>query len=158
MCEITAASGVESFCEITDDPTTADLAWLAHQASATIASAFDRLAVEHGLADLRDWLVLSLAGDGSRRTQLEIATQLAIDKSTMVLILDRLERDSLIVRRFSESDRRVRIPEVTAAGSQVREAIATARQATADSVLEGIDPVDRATFRDVLWHLAGHLP
>ncbi len=155
MIEFTAVSGDQSFCEVTDDPTTADLAWLAHQASATIVSAFDRLAVEHGLADLRDWLVLSLAGDGSKRTQLEIATQLVIDKSTMVLILDRLERDSLIVRRFSETDRRVRIPEVTEAGIAVRDAIATARQATADSVLEGIDPADRATLRDVLWRIAG---
>ena len=97
-----------TFCEVTDGARTADLAWLSNRATASVASAFDALAVEHGLADLREWLVLNLAGDGTQRTQLEIATQLGIDKSTMVLILDRLERNGLIVRTSSSTDRRVR--------------------------------------------------
>ena len=38
---------------------------------------------ESWLTDLRDWVVLALiSGDGTERTQLEVATQLGIDKST----------------------------------------------------------------------------
>jgi MarR family transcriptional regulator, transcriptional regulator for hemolysin len=70
-----------------------------------------------------------MAGDPAQRTQLEIATQLGIDKSTLVPILDRLERDGLIVRTFSERDRRVRIPRATQAGLAVASQVATARDA-----------------------------
>lgn len=147
------ATGHGPFCEVTDDPSTADLGWLAHRATHRIVSAFDALAVQHGLSDLRDWLVLSLAGDGNHRTQLEIATQLVIDKTTMVLILDRLERGGLIVRTASPSDRRVRIPEITAVGAATQSAIAESHQGTAEMVLEGISAVDRVTFREVLWCL-----
>ena len=143
-----------TFCEVTDGARTADLAWLSNRATASVASAFDALAVEHGLADLREWLVLNLAGDGTQRTQLEIATQLGIDKSTMVLILDRLERNGLIVRTSSSTDRRVRIPEPTEAGRAIQAAVDGARDRTAERLLDGVAPADRETFRNVLWHLA----
>jgi DNA-binding MarR family transcriptional regulator len=38
---------------------------------------------EAGLADPRDWLVLALVQRRRARTQLEIAAQLGIDKSTL---------------------------------------------------------------------------
>jgi DNA-binding MarR family transcriptional regulator len=67
--------------------------------------------------------------DGAQRTQLEIATHLGIDKSTLVPLLDRLERDGLIIRATSERDRRVRIPQATPAGLKVVKDVAIARDA-----------------------------
>ena len=89
-----------------------DLTWLAYRAAEALGEAFNKVSRDAGLADLRDWLVLALiTGDETQRTQLQIATQLGIDKSTLVPLLDRLERDGLIVRASSERDRRVRIPQ-----------------------------------------------
>lgn len=73
------------------DPSS-DLTWLAFRAADALAAAFNQAARDAGLADLRDWLVLALIGDGTERTQLEIATHLGIDKSTLVPLLDRLEK------------------------------------------------------------------
>jgi MarR family transcriptional regulator, transcriptional regulator for hemolysin len=137
----------------TGGPGTDDLTWLAHRAAEALGDAFNRVSREAGLADLRDWLVLALVSDGVPRTQLEIATQLGIDKSTLVPLLDRLERDGLIVRTFSERDRRVRIPQATPRGVEMVSKVAMARDAVIDDRLAAIPPSDRATFHAVLWSI-----
>ena len=144
----------DASCDLTGRPETADLVWLTHRAAEVLGLVFDEVARQHGLADLRDWLVLTLAGDGTHRTQLEIALQLGIDKSTMVLILDRLERSGLIRRTSSERDRRVRIPEATDAGIKVHRLVDDARNAAVEGVLTGVSRKERATLRSVLWHIA----
>src|ERR1700733_8520834 len=129
-----------------------DLTWLAYRAADALGEAFNKVAREAGLADLRDWLPLALvSGDGTQRTQLEIATQLGIDKSTLVPLLDRLERDGLIVRTVSERDRRVRIPRATPSGVKVMKKVAIARDAAINERLRAIPPDQRATFHAVLW-------
>lgn len=133
-----------------------DLTWLAYRAADALGEAFNKVAREAGLADLRDWLVLALiSGDGTARTQLEIATQLGIDKSTLVPLLDRLERDGLIVRTVSERDRRARIPQATAAGAEMARKVAIARDAAINDRLAAIPPDQRATFHAILWSIAG---
>ena len=137
----------------TGNPGTGDLTWLAHRAAAALGEAFNKVSREAGLTDLRDWLVLVMAGDPGQRTQLEIATQLGIDKSTLVPILDRLERDGLIVRTFSERDRRVRIPRATPAGLAVASQVAIARDAAINDRLAAIPPSQRAAFHATLWSI-----
>jgi DNA-binding MarR family transcriptional regulator len=89
----------------------------------------------------------------SWRTQLEIARQLGIDKSTLVPLLDRLERDGLVVRTFSERDRRVRIPQATPAGAEVVRRVAIARDAAINDRLAAIPPSQRAIFHATLWSI-----
>jgi DNA-binding MarR family transcriptional regulator len=138
---------------ITGNPGTDDLTWLAHRAAEALEEAFNQVSREAGLADLRDWLVLALISDGTQRTQLEIARQLGIDKSTLVPLLDRLERAGLVVRTFSERDRRVRIPQATAAGADVVRRVAIARDAAINDRLAAIPPSQRAIFHATLWSI-----
>jgi DNA-binding MarR family transcriptional regulator len=136
-----------------------DLTWLAYRAADALGEAFNKVSREAGLADLRDWLVLALiSGDGTQRTQLEIATQLGIDKSTLVPLLDRLERDGLIVRTISERDRRVRIPRATPAGIEIVKKVAIARDAAINNRLAAIPPSQRATFHATLWNIVESTP
>lgn len=138
----------------TGNPGVDDLTWLAHRAADALGEAFNKVSRDAGLADLRDWLVLALiSGDRTQRTQLEIATQLGIDKSTLVPLLDRLEKDGLMVRTVSERDRRVRIPQATPAGVTMVKKVAIARDAAINDRLAAIPPSQRASFHAMLWSI-----
>jgi DNA-binding MarR family transcriptional regulator len=138
---------------VTGNPATADLTWLARRAADALAESFDKVSREAGLADLRDWLVLALISDGPQRTQLEIANQLGIDKTTLVSLLDRLEKNGLVVRTFSERDRRVRIPAATPAGVEVFHKVSIARDAAISDRLAAIPASEQAIFHSVLWSI-----
>ena len=114
----------------------------------------DRAAVELGLNDVRDWLVLAALDDGTQRTQLELSRMICIDKTTLITVLDRLEQQELVVRTVDPADRRVRIPTITAAGRKAHAKFATARDAAESVALDGVEPEQRALLLDLLARIA----
>lgn len=56
---------------------------------------------------------------GGELTQSQVAEQCALDKTTMVVTMDELERAGLAERRPSSTDRRARIIAVTKAGERI---------------------------------------
>jgi DNA-binding MarR family transcriptional regulator len=130
-----------------------DLTWLAHRAAAALGDAFNAVSRDAGLNDLRDWLVLELISTGPERTQLEIAAELGVDKTTLVSILDRMERDGLVIRELSTRDRRVRIPRATEKGIEVKDQVAIARDTAIMRRLSSIPVRDHAKFHTMLWSI-----
>ncbi|HEY3111870.1 MAG TPA: MarR family transcriptional regulator [Chloroflexota bacterium] len=88
-------------------------------------------------------------------TQSELAELCDLDKTTMVVTVDELERDGLAERRPSAADRRARIIAVTTAGRKVveegQEIVARVR----DDVLAALPPGQREAFVDGLARLVG---
>jgi DNA-binding MarR family transcriptional regulator len=93
-----------------------NLAWLLYRAhwalAAELTAAFEPLGVS-----ARGYHVLQAALSGEH-TQTELAAMVGLDKTTMVVTVDELERAGLAERRLSPSDRRARIVSVTAAGKR----------------------------------------
>jgi DNA-binding MarR family transcriptional regulator len=131
----------------------ADLTILLHAAVNQVAIYLDRAAVEMGLTDARDWLVLAALEDGQQRSQLELSRVVCVDKTTLIAVLDRLERQELIVRTVDPSDRRVRIPQITDAGRRMFATFATARDAAEARALDGVSKDER----DLLLRLLGRI-
>jgi MarR family transcriptional regulator for hemolysin len=94
-----------------------DLAFLLDQASHALTQE-----LAGALADLditpRLWCVLSKAA-GNDYTQNRLAEVCALDKTTMVVAIDELERAGFAERRLSATDRRARVIVVTEAGRRV---------------------------------------
>ena len=132
----------------------ADLTFLLHAAADRMTVDLDRAAVEMGLNDVRDWLVLAALDDGQQRTQLELSRIVCVDKTTLISVLDRLEQHKLIVRTVDPSDRRVRIPQITPAGRRTFAKFATARDAAEAHALEGIAPEQRNLLLELLGRIA----
>jgi DNA-binding MarR family transcriptional regulator len=111
-----------------------------------------------GLASLgispRHHCVLSHALGGGL-TQSQLAEQCDLDKTTMVVTVDELERAGLATRRPCGHDRRARIIEVTEDGRRVvEEADGIVARIYAD-VLDSLPAQEREPFLDGLTRLAG---
>jgi DNA-binding MarR family transcriptional regulator len=132
----------------------ADLTLLLHAAAGRMVVELDKAAIELGLNDVRDWLVLAALADGAQRTQLELSRMICIDKTTLISVLDRLEQQDLIVRTVDPNDRRVRIPQITAAGKRVHSKFAAARDAAESQALDGVDEKQRTVLMDLLARIA----
>jgi DNA-binding MarR family transcriptional regulator len=132
----------------------ADLTLLLHAAVNRVTDYLDRAAVEVGLKDARDWLVLAALDDGQQRTQLELSRIVCVDKTTLITVLDRLEQHGLVVRTVDPSDRRVRIPQITDSGRQVYATFAAARDEAEARAFDGVNSDDRAVFLDLLTKIA----
>ena len=101
----------------------------------------------------RQHQVLTAALDGER-TQTQLANILGLDKTTMMVTLDELERDGLAERRPLPSDRRARVVVVTAEGRKVLRKADKAFVEANDRVLSLLPENERAVFLQALERLA----
>src|SRR5580765_7981494 len=121
-----------------------DLLFLVNQAGFALSSEMSTALADTGISP-REFCVLSHALKGDL-SQIQLAELSALDKTTMVVTLDRLERAGLAERRLSSTDRRARIVAVTPAG---RDAVTQAQTLVADmyaDILAVLPTSDREVF------------
>jgi DNA-binding MarR family transcriptional regulator len=100
--------------------------------------------------DGRQLAVLRTIENPLPQSQQDVARALGVDRTTMVLLLDELERKFLIHRFVSPDDRRKNVVVVTPSGL---DAIAQAGRAADEAerqFLVGLSESDAATFRRLL--------
>jgi len=131
-----------------------DLTWLLARAAQRLRVTMEEQAGKHGL-DLRGYLLLTALGFEKRQTQLELAQALGLDKTTMTVLVDRLEREGFLIRTPSASDRRARIPQSTDAGRAVQAKIARAVTAAEKQLFAGVSAREAKSFRAMLLRLIG---
>jgi DNA-binding MarR family transcriptional regulator len=100
--------------------------------------------------DGREFGVMSVLRTPEPLSQLEAAQRLGIDRTTMVALLDGLERKKLVGRRPHPADRRKNMVELTDHGREVLEAAARAVGVAEEEFLAGLPEEDRRLFRDLL--------
>jgi DNA-binding MarR family transcriptional regulator len=110
----------------------------------------------------RELAVLSVLAHGESLSQHQAARRLAIDRTTMVALLDGLEGKGLVERRPHPGDRRRNVVELTPSGRKVLD---KALQATRDAERQFLAPLGDAggqRLRDALRTLIsparGHRP
>jgi len=125
-------------------PIDVDLLFLVNQAAFALTAEMTAALADIAITP-RDFCVLSHALKGDM-TQIRLAELSALDKTTMVVTLDKLEKAGLAERRLSHTDRRARIVAVTPAGKR---AVGKAQGIVArmyGSVLEVLPADDREVF------------
>ncbi|GAA1566094.1 MarR family transcriptional regulator [Actinomadura kijaniata] len=98
---------------------------------------------------VREHVVLNAIAEGAP-TQLAIARKAGLDKSTLIPVLDQLERKALVERHPDPADRRARVVTMTDAGrrSLTRSTRTVARTET--ELLADLTPDERTQFLAML--------
>jgi MarR family transcriptional regulator for hemolysin len=142
------------------EPLSADLCWLLARASALLNAESTAALRELGITPRQHYvLVTAHAGE---HTQTDLARTVGLDKTTLMVTLDELERTGLAERRPLPSDRRARLVAVTPAGEQVLEQADSALERSRVGVLSLLPDDERSVFLSALGRLAfaheGDLP
>jgi MarR family transcriptional regulator, transcriptional regulator for hemolysin len=141
---------------VTEAPPRADLGFLLAQANHALGTELTARLAELGITP-RDQCVLSTALS-EELTQNHLAELCALDKTTMVVTIDGLEKAGLAERRPSATDRRARIISVTPQGERVARQAKAIIGAVYEDVLGELDEPERTAFVGALTHLtAGRL-
>ncbi|MER5350265.1 MarR family winged helix-turn-helix transcriptional regulator [Kitasatospora sp. NPDC002551] len=130
-----------------------DLSGLLDHASHVLATRMAAAFTELGVTP-RAYCVLfhALAAE---RTQIQLAELAGLDKTTMVVTVDELERAGLAERRQAEADRRARIVRVTEAGGRAVERGTAIADRVHREVLDTLPPDERTVFVRALTRLVG---
>ncbi|GAA4372243.1 MarR family winged helix-turn-helix transcriptional regulator [Nocardioides caricicola] len=134
-------------------PPPVDLSYLLNQASYALAAQLGAALDAVGLT-VREYCVLWKA-DEAERSQTEIAELAGLDKTTMVVTLDALEKAGLAERRVSSTDRRARVVAVTPEGRRVLHRGFGVATEVIDGVLAPLSGARRTALVEALELLTG---
>jgi MarR family transcriptional regulator, transcriptional regulator for hemolysin len=132
-----------------------DLSFMLTHAAHVLATRMTAAFAEIGITP-RDYCVLHHAASGEL-TQIELARLSDLDKTTMVVTLDELEKAGYAQRRPARADRRARVVVVTGEGQRLIAAGHEIADRVHREVLAELRPASRGVFVDSLTRLVGGL-
>jgi DNA-binding MarR family transcriptional regulator len=126
--------------------------YLAHR----YARAASNRALQEYEIELRHLGVLSRLAEDGPLSQRALVDRLQVDKSSMVYMIDELERQGLAVREKDERDRRSYAVRITAAGRERLAAAERTTAATMTGLLAPLTATERRQLHDLLARFIDH--
>lgn len=126
-------------------PLESRLGYLLKHAQARLTKSSAEALAPYGVDGHELAVLVVLSGDESL-SQVEAAGRLGVDRTTMVSLIDALERQGLVERRRSPQDRRKNIVEPTPAGEECLRRAEKARRAAERRFLAPLDEETAATL------------
>ncbi len=98
------------------------LPMMLYRALDVVMPEFRRIFLEHGLTE-QQWRVLRVLWEEDEQPLLILAAKTLISSPSLVGVVDRLERDGLVVRKRKQQDRRIVSVTLTLQGAQLEDAV-----------------------------------
>jgi len=114
-----------------------------------IAEAFGRRLKDTGITRIQ-WIAMYYISTNKIISQRELSVLLHVADSSIGRLLDRLERDKMVVRLTNESDRRVTMAMLTERGEELMRRLIPYGERFNDDLIEGIKQEELMIFQNVL--------
>lgn len=125
------------------------IAFITNKSAKKLANEFNRRLQEYGTTRVQ-WIALFYIGKVEEISQKELSDYMDIKESSMVRLIDRMEKEELVERRKKVEDRRITKIVLTAKGKFLREELMPIGQLFHNDVLQGISKADLNVFKNVL--------
>ena len=96
------------------------------------------------------WIALFYIGKSDGIFQKELSDLMNVKESSMVRLIDRMEKEDLVIRKKQANDRRITSIFLTSKGKELREKVLPLGQEFQDDATKGISAEELNNFKNVL--------
>jgi len=132
------------------------IAFITNKSAKKLADEFNRRLQENGTTRVQ-WIALFYIGKAGEISQKELSDYMDIKESSMVRLIDRMEKEELVERRKDLEDRRITKIILTDKGKFLKEELMPRGQAFQDDVLKGISKENLEIFKEVLQRMIDNI-
>ncbi|WP_346935047.1 MarR family transcriptional regulator [Clostridium sp.] len=125
------------------------IAFITNKSAKKLADEFNRRLQEHGTTRVQ-WIALFYIGKAGEISQKELSDYMDIKESSMVRLIDRMEKEELVERRKDSEDRRITKIILTDRGKFLKEELMPIGQEFQNDVVKGISKENLEVFKAVL--------
>jgi len=132
------------------------IAFITNKSAKKLADEFNRRLQENGTTRVQ-WIALFYIGKAGEISQKELSDYMDIKESSMVRLIDRMEKEELVERRKDSEDRRITKIILTDKGKFLKEELMPRGQEFQDDVLKGISKENLEIFKEVLQRMTDNI-
>ncbi|KEZ85516.1 MarR family transcriptional regulator [Clostridium sulfidigenes] len=132
------------------------IAFITNKSAKKLADEFNRRLQENGTTRVQ-WIALFYIGKAGEISQKELSDYMDIKESSMVRLIDRMEKEELVERRKDSEDRRITKIILTDKGKFLKEELMPRGQEFQDDVLKGISKENLEIFKEVLQRMIDNI-
>ncbi len=132
------------------------IAFITNKSAKKLADEFNRRLQENGTTRVQ-WIALFYIGKAGEISQKELSNYMDIKESSMVRLIDRMEKEELVERRKDSEDRRITKIILTDKGKFLKEELMPRGQEFQDDVLKGISKENLEIFKEVLQRMIDNI-
>lgn len=125
------------------------VAFVTNMASKTLSDSLNNRLLKYGVTKSQ-WIAMYYINRSGNLNNNDLAELMGAKQPTISGIIDRLERENLIIREEDKNDKRKKFIHLTKKGEEINKELTDIAQDFRDVCLEGIDEKDQEIFLDIL--------
>lgn len=125
------------------------IGFITNKGAKKLADEFNKRVQEYGMTRVQ-WIALFYIGKSDGIFQKELSDLMNVKESSMVRLIDRMEKEDLVIRKKQANDRRVTSIFLTPKGKELREKVLPLGQEFQDDATKEISSEELDNFKKVL--------
>lgn len=132
------------------------IGFITNKCAKKIADEFNRRLQEHGVTRVQ-WIALFYIGKSNSISQKELSDLMNVKESSMVRLIDRMEKEELVVRKKQTNDRRITSIVLTDKGINLRNELLPLGEQFQKDATSGISDEELDNFKKVLEKMVNNI-